>query len=205
MEVIKFKNCDDFMQYIESNTVGEIGRGREGSAFLTNNDRVIKYIKSGLARKYCLTDERLLTTDKVWLEHFYLPETLFAIGNQIIGYETRYFSNDLFSKKGKIDQQFVDRLVMARAKLLEEIKLLYQLHYFVLDLPPNILFDGKEFACIDTLNYQYKPKVRLVENQVVLDNAICCALTKYDSTFKYQHFGSLELTLKKNNYSIIQK
>ena len=201
MKTVKFNTRSEFLKYIKGNSIEEIGRGREGIAFLTRDGRVIKYIESGLAKEYQLNDKTLLTTDVVWLESFYLPEVIYAIGNKIIGYETRYFSNNLFDKKGKINQTFIDHLLIARKNLLRDAKVLCDHHFFIYDAPPNILFNGKNLAFIDTLNYKYNPKVKLIENQMVLDHAICCALSKYDESFKYQYFEGLGLALKKNNYS----
>ena len=201
MKTISFKNRNDFMQYIKSNSIREIGHGREGVAFLTTDGRVIKYIESGLAREYKSDDKRLLTTDIVELESFYIPEVLFTIGNVIIGYETRYFANNLFATKGKINQQLVDSLLVAREKMLRDAKTLCQYHFFIVDAIPNLMFDGQNLVCIDTINYKYNPKVRLIENQIVLDHAICCSLSRYDDSFKYRDFERLGLTLKKNLYS----
>lgn len=170
-----FSNPDDIKKYVLCNSSKKIGSGWEGNVYLSNDNNTLKLFKNNYKVSYT---EDILTTSDISLKSFIFPDELFICANKIYGYETRFFSNDIFNTKKEVIVD-LEKLLKARNKALEDIKILTQDNYNLRDVTDNILFDGECFAFIDTLSY-YKGNADLDKNILLLDDALNSKLMNID-------------------------
>lgn len=189
-----------FLKMVSQNKVKDIGRGAEGTAYLMNNGSIMKCLDD----KYQINEERqkyLLTANDVNVDHFCLPQNIYLVDGKIIGYDAAYFKNNLFNNNnhGVIDKAMAYKIIAAREDLLDDIRKLTELKYYLYDLRGNLLFDGENFGVIDTINYIYDEKIKILTNIISMDYAILYRLNKYDNTIDYNIGENVVRCLKRNN------
>lgn len=168
MCMIEFKTDRELVNYIGNEKVEMIGTGTEGSVFLTKEDDTIKYIK----RRYrILYNSSIITSSLFKLDSFFFPTEIIIDDSRVSGYRAKYFANDIFNsnKEGSIN---LEKMLIARSKMIDDIKILSSEKYSISDLDYNLMFDGEKFGAIDTLSYFKNKKLRLSDNIYKLDNAI---------------------------------
>lgn len=175
-QLIIFDNAFDIKKYVLDNSVRKIGSGWEGTVYLTPSNNTLKLFKDNYKVSY---NEDILMASDLNLKSFVFPDELFICDNQIYGYKAKYFFNDIFNSTKK--DKFIDleKLLIARRQVLEDIKVLTQANYRLRDISNNILFDNNNLAIIDTLSYD-KKSVTLDENIELLDDALNLELMDID-------------------------
>lgn len=183
---------DNLKLFISKEEVGDcfngmkltvIGNGVEGVAYLDNNNHVYKQIKPNYAVLY---DPSIITTSKFDLDSFIFPDQLFLCGKDILGYRTRYFKDDVLCDVTRKETVEIDleKLLEAREKMIEDVKVLTEADYVLDDMYGNVLFNGENLAAIDTLDYPKINNIELYENIELLDYAIITRLVLIDSRVK---------------------
>lgn len=154
-----------------------IGNGVEGVAYLDNNNHVYKQIKPNYAVLY---DPSIITTSKFDLDSFIFPDQLFLCGKDILGYRTRYFKDDVLCDVTRKETVEIDleKLLEAREKMIEDVKVLTEADYVLDDMYGNVLFNGENLAAIDTLSYYQEEGIDLDSNIKSLDRALDFKLYK---------------------------
>ena len=148
-----YESGSEFKKYAGPLLKAKLGDGAEGTAYLTKDGNVLKIIYNNMIRPDY--DSTMLTTDIIDLESFLFPTEIYTYKGKIIGYKTRYFAGDIFYNNRMIDSTWMDlnQLLKAREKMLKDIEKLSELNYVIVDLPYNILYNGKSLAGCDTLAY----------------------------------------------------
>lgn len=159
----------------------KIGFGVEGITYLSNDGMVIKEIQNQIhLTKY---NEDIITTSKYNLDTFIFPEELYIYDNLIYGYKAKHFENDLFCNLNREEDAYIDleKLLEAKEKMIEDIKVLTKDNYKLNDLFSNILFDGEKLVGIDTLHYSKDENITLDDNIRDLNQALNFRLYKLES------------------------
>lgn len=180
----KFENIDELKKYLKSIALCKIGSGAEGDAYLTKDKQVLKVCTNQIiVHPY---DENIITTDMIDLESFLFPTELLVYKNRIVAYKSRLFKNDIFYNSEMNDLALLDlnELLRARKKMIKDIEKLSRYNYKIIDLPYNLLFNGKNLAACDTLSY-YKKENVLNDNLESLDYALNTKLKEIDPDYSY--------------------
>lgn len=180
----KFTNPEELKKYLKSLAVYKIGIGSEGNAYLTHDNEVLKVnLNNLLIHDY---NEDIITTDMIDLESFLFPNELILYNDRVIAYKTKLFKGDIFynNKMRYIAVLDLNKLLKAREKMINDIINLSSYNYLIMDLPYNLLCDGKKLAACDTLSYLKKEK-SLKANLESLDYAIDIKLSEIDPTYNY--------------------
>ena len=182
MKKIIFNSVDEFKIFIENNSVIFIGEGSEGKCFLGKDGDVYKDLTEGYYVENYDIDE-IITEEDILLDSFNFPKTLFVIDDQLVGYTARYFDNDIFGNNNlglpKIEQIDFDKLLEARFKMIEDIRILTENQIGIFDLSYNLLFDGEKLVGVDTLGYYRDPCITFEQNIGNLDTAIKDAINGF--------------------------
>lgn len=179
-KIINFKTTDEFRKYVDLVSLKEIGSGSEGYAYLTKDKKVIKSYLDGydnVERDY----KKIITSDDFKLNSFIFPDKLYLVDDKIVGYISKYFSNDIFNND-YIDKKInLNKIAYAREKMLDDIATLNYNKIYLFELCFNLLFDGKKMVAIDTLDYYKDLNISLdkliIENTKTLDYAITTVLS----------------------------
>ncbi len=150
MNIVKYSSKEELDNYIRHNYDKALGIGREGACFLMPDGYVIKSLYSD--RYY-----------EEWLRKFegvQIPGFVFANGGVLIDDIVKALFMDYASGKQIHEVKFekcpIEMLRSALERLKENITALSNLgikideYYY-----KNILFDGSNFALIDTQGYEY--------------------------------------------------
>lgn len=178
-----FNTMEELRGYIRLNTNNskEIGFGVEGVIYLSKDGDTIKEIQN--PTRVLPYDEEIITTNDYKLDSFIFPSELYLYNNIIYGYKAKYFKNDLFCdlyRENAVEMD-LEKLLAAREKMIEDIKVLTNDNYKLDDLFGNILFDGEKLVGIDTLSYYKESGITLDDNISSLDQALNFKLYKIDS------------------------
>ena len=175
----EFKTEKEVMMFIKENVIKKIASGYEGTAYLTKEGNVIKsMLYSDIPKKY---NDDIIMSDDIKLDSFIFPNELFILNDIVVGYSEDYFKNNIFTFKG-MDYIDIDKLSLARNKMIEDTKVLTDNGYYLYDIPGNILFDNNRLVAIDTLDYKKDNTITLNKNIEIIDYAILMLLSfKYPS------------------------
>ena len=176
MKKIIFDSIDEFKNFIKNNDSGIfVGQGSEGKCFLGKNGNIYKDLTVGDCIENYNIDE-IITEDDISLDSFAFPKTLFIVGDELVGYTAKHVENDIFENSNlefpELDQINFDKLLEAREKMIEDIKILTENQIGIFDLSYNLLFDGEKLVGVDTLGYYRDPCITFERNIKNLDTAI---------------------------------
>ena len=171
-----FDTPQDIKEYILENRIKKIGCGVQGETYLTKDNTVLKEMHTGFIFPY---DDTIITSDKFKLDSFIFPDELFIANGSIYGYSAKFFKNDVFCDMYRTEDKEIDleKLLKARLKVIEDIKVLTEVGYGIDDTVGNVLFDGEKLALIDTLGY-VRDETKIEKNLRKLDLALDIALYK---------------------------
>lgn len=208
MKSIKeFKSSNDFDLYMKNNKRKFIESGTEGEVYLTDNDYVIKYMKDSYDPKYLSESKDIIMSSDLQLDSFIFPDELFVIGDQVVGYKAKHFKGNILkfpnSSVEKEEDLNLDRLIESRDKMLEDIKVLTDMGYYLFELPRNILFNNKKLCAIDTLDYRKDTSDELLKKNLKLfDYALAlelCDHTEDNSISLGDDFDTVIQKIKRRN------
>lgn len=167
-----FNSISEITDYIKLNAIQELGSGVEGVVYLTKSNKAIKYIKNSLNTIAYRSD--IIMSNDYNLSSFIFPDKLLMYKNLVYGYESKYFKNDVLCNEYRREKVEIDleKLLEARERLIEDVKVLTNEKYKLDDIPGNVLFDENNLACIDTLSYNRKAFVTLNDNISAIDRAL---------------------------------
>ena len=184
-QIISFNSLKDFLLFLRRKECYLLpgGEGSEGQCYLSKLDgKLYKFINKvdnngEPVVKYDIT--KIITTQDIDLIHYVLPEELYVINNQLIGYKTKYIKEDNFfteipSKKIsiKVYNLTEKKLLSAYYRILKETDRLSKKSIQTYDLNCNILFTGEDYFGIDTCGYQHTENDVFSENKYALEEAI---------------------------------
>lgn len=180
----EFKSGTDLDLYINSKKKKFIQSGTEGEVYTTKDNNIIKYMKESYRPKYLSESKDIIMSSDIKLDSFIFPDELFVIDDQIVGYISDYFEGNILrfpnSKVEKEEELNLEALIEARYKMIEDIKELTDMGYYLFDLPMNILFDNKKLCAIDTLDYRKDLSSDLLKkNLKFLDYALAFELCNH--------------------------
>ena len=167
-----FNSISEITDYIKLNAIQELGNGVEGVVYLTKSNKAIKYIQNSLNTIAYSSD--IIMSNDYNLSSFIFPDKLLMYKNLVYGYESKYFKNDVLCNEYRRENVEIDleKLLEARERLIEDVKVLTNEKYKLDDMPGNVLFDGNNLACIDTLCYNRNAFVTLNNNISAIDRAL---------------------------------
>ena len=167
-----FNSISEITDYIKLNAIQELGSGVEGVVYLTKSNKAIKYIQNSLNTIAYRSD--IIMSNDYNLSSFIFPDKLLMYKNLVYGYESKYFKNDVLCNEYRKEKVEIDleKLLEARERLIEDVKVLTNEKYKLDDIPGNVLFDGNNLACIDTLSYNRNAFVTLNNNILAIDRAL---------------------------------
>lgn len=171
-----FDTPQDIKEYILENRIKKIGCGVQGETYLAKDNTVLKEMHAGFVVPY---DDTIIISDKFKLDSFIFPDELYIANDLVYGYKAKFFKNDVFCDMYRTEDKEIDleKLLKARLKVIEDIKVLTEYRYGLDDTIGNVLFDGEKLALIDTLGY-VKDDTNLDDNLRKLDLALDIALYK---------------------------
>lgn len=176
-----FTSTMEVNSYFEKMHLMQIGNGVEGEAYLDDNNSVYKRIKPNY---YVTYEPSIITTSMFNLESFIFPDELFVLNRDIVGYKTRFFKGDVLCDINRKETATIDlnKLLLARKKMIKDLKVLTKAGYALDDTYGNVLFNGEQLAAIDTLSYYQDSSVTLMDNIAKIDKALDFKLYKIDPT-----------------------
>lgn len=181
MENLKiFSDLKELDKYLNCNIVREVGNGLEGYTYLAKDGSLLKRIRHQVVINASI--DSIITTSMFCLESFIFPDELYVCDKTVYGYKTRFFYGDVFCDTRRKESAIIDleKLLKARNRMLEDIRILSIFKYKLNDLCGNLLFDGKRLAAIDTLSYSKDENITLKDNINSLDTAISYSLHRLD-------------------------
>ena len=129
--IITFDNYYQFNNFIKDKGLLEkIGEGSEGICYLSPTEQKAYKILYETFKKQIIemyTPSQIITTKDIELKHFYLPEELYTMKQQLLGYKTKYLPTDLFDfdkRNGNSTNLYrinFDKLIKAYYRMLKEI------------------------------------------------------------------------------------
>ena len=182
----KFNTEEDLKKYINNLVIRNVGSGTEGYAALTKANDIIKYIEWQHRIPY---DEEIITTADYKLESFNFPNKLILCKSHVAGYRTRYFNDNLLDTNG---EKYINlsKLLTARKRMIEDIKVISKDKYRMNDIENNLLFDGERLCAIDTLDYRIVSNLTLSDNIELLDEAIRIKLCMIDPRIAFWNIST---------------
>ena len=202
-----FKNGNEYEDYLSDACVKKIGSGREGIAYLTKDNDVVKRIIGDCFLDDCdnkdiyKKDRKIIMAQDYDVNTYLFPKQLLMIDDLIVGYVTDYFPNNIIKCRspynGDIKDIDADRLLAAYYEMVEDTKKISEDNVLVYDLTCNLLFNNEKLAAIDTLNYYVSDKSTLKENLETLSYALLCELHYHDCHFEPNYRKSVEYNLKR--------
>ena len=216
--IINFANYNQFDNFIKDKGIlRKVGEGSEGICYLSPTEQKVYKV---LNKKYDrLTEEsyipsEIITTKDIELKRFYLPEELYTMKEQLLGYKTKYLPTDLFDfdkRDGNLDNLYkmnFDKLIKAYYKMLKEIEKLSNEQIKIYDLSHNLIFTGANLIGIDTCGYKrinsnFTDGISLSEfNTYKLDDAIREVFAYW---LMYSHDLSIEAVAELNQEENTEK
>lgn len=171
-KVTFYENLDDFKKYVKKIRLNPLGVGSEADAYLTKDLEVIKdyrkYEKEYKPGLYIMDGD-------IKLDSFIFPKELYVYNGMVCGARMDFFNGDLFNTFAGLEKIDLDKLVEAREKFIEDIKVMTKEGYKLYELYANVLYNNKYLKAIDTMNYK-KEDVDLDTNIRFLDAAIMGSL-----------------------------
>ena len=162
--IITFDNYYQFNNFIKDKGLLEkIGEGSEGICYLSSTEQKVYKILYETFKKQIIemyTPSQIITTKDIELKHFYLPEELYTMKQQLLGYKTKYLPTDLFDfdkRNGNPTNLYrinFDKLIKAYYRMLKEIEKLSKEKIQIYDLSHNLMFTGANLIGIDTCGYE---------------------------------------------------
>lgn len=203
----EFKSGTDLDLYINSKKKKFIQSGTEGEVYTTKDNNIIKYMKESYRPKYLSESKDIIMSSDLQLDSFIFPDELFVIGDQIVGYTSNYFEGNILKfPNSRVDHEEelnLDALIEARFKMIEDIKELTELGYYLVELPHNILFNNEKLCAIDTLDYRKSNMSDLLQKNIHnLDYALAfelCDHTEDNSISLGDSFDTVIQKIKRRN------
>jgi len=191
-----FKNLKEFRNFIKKRSIYSglfLGRGREGCCYESPIDHLAYKVLDDsfdeeMSSSSISTLSKIITAKDFFSEHFLFPHTLFATDEKLLGYTSRAISNNLFARikinnEDWISQIDFDMLLKAYDVMIREIERLSKEHIEIFDLGANLMFDGKQFYGIDTVEYRTVDKNPLKENLESLKIALIHVFNIWENEF----------------------
>ena len=171
----EFKDIDEFKRFVRSNVICEFGEGSEGKVYVSKDNDVIKTMIDPIWPKKLEEFPDIIMADDMKLESFIFPKELYIVDGIIVGYKQDRFYGNIFDGYLSSDILFLDKLIEARERFLDDTKIITAAGYRLYELPRNILFNNKQLVAIDTLDY-IKEDVTYQENVEIVDYALLLEL-----------------------------
>lgn len=163
-KIINFDSIFDFNYFLQEKKCSNvIGIGSEGICLLSKEDKhLYKKIDNDALKEIGLNYDakKIITTDDIDLSKFILPQELYILKEQLLGYKTKYIKpKDLFNLEN-LELLIKERLfneenfLKAYDKIEKEVFLLSKEKIKIYDLNYNLIFTGKQLYGIDTCGYE---------------------------------------------------
>ena len=203
----EFKSSTDFDLYMKNNKRKFIASGTEGETYISSDGNLIKYMKDSFSPKYISECPNIIMSSDLQLDSFIFPDELFMIGDQIVGYKSKLFEGNILkfpnSRVDSEEELNIEALIEARFKMMEDIKELTNMGYYLFELPRNILFNNEKLCAIDTLDYRKDSSDELLKkNLKLLDYALTlelCDHTEDNSIALGDSFDTVIQKIKRRN------
>lgn len=186
-KIVKFSSLKDYLNFLGKKNCSNrylIGEGAEGKCFFSPTDGcVYKLItkKDYNGERIANYDvKKIITTHDLELSQYILPEELYIINNELIGYKTKYIKEkSIFDETNpketikKLQELKEKVLIEGYYKILEETDKLSKEQIEIYDLTYNLLFTGEQYYGIDTCGYQQTNEENILTyNRDYLNEAI---------------------------------
>lgn len=209
-KIIPFSTLKDYIHFLSERKCHQIGEGAEGKCYLSDLDgyvyKVITNVDNTGKRIGSYDASKIITTQDIKLSHYILPDELYVIDNEVIGYRTKYIKEknifeeynpkEIIKQLSNLKEQI---LINAYHEIREETDILSKAQIEIYDLTYNLLFTGQKYYGIDTCGYERTEENILTYNREYLDDAIrenfCTMLYK---TQQYSDESISELDYKED-------
>lgn len=176
-----FKNVSEITDKYDLGRHRFIDSGSEGRAFRIGNEIVKMYDKIPE-----ISYQDVITIDDFNLKSFLFPKKLLLVDDKLVGYTTDYFPNDILTlvddNPDNIYEIDLDSLRRSREVFLKDLEVLTDAGIYTVDMPFNLLYDGKVLKAIDTA--KYKELFSASENKYSLDVGIRRYLKEFNLKYK---------------------
>ena len=196
-KIINFDNEKEFINYTKIDESNKIDCGSEGVIYLTDDEKIIKYMIDPYAPKEYSEFPDIIMSDDLKLDSFIFPDELYILDGQIIGYKEDFFANNIFDPRNPAKSIDVEKLLKAREKLIEDAKVITDKGYKLFEFPGNVLYDTNKLVGIDTLDYYKKNNITLSENIGIIDYALILELIDIYPEIEFNIKNSLENEIEK--------
>ena len=185
-KITPFNSLKDFIIFLAKKGCMQcqlIGEGAEGKCYLSNVDGyVYKVITNKNFDGQSIVNydiKKVITIDDIELKQYILPEELYVVDNELVGYKTRYIKEkNIFDESNsyeilkKLYELKEKVLIDAYYRILKETEMLSRKQIKICDLTYNLLFTGDQYYGIDTCGYEKVQDNLLEYNKEYLDEAI---------------------------------
>ena len=173
----------------------EIGKGKEGVAYLSNDGVVIKKILNS-HNNYNI--DKIITTKDIDLKSFAFPINLFAVDDQLMGYTSKYIKPITKENVRTID---FNNFMTSYYEVKDDVKTLIANNIVMNDLLKNVIYNGKQFAIIDTCSFERR-YIITHDDLSYLDLAIRDLLDDLFETDEFRSISNVEEAVKKAKLKI---
>lgn len=185
-KIIEFPSLKDYIIFIGKKGCRQlIGEGAEGKCYLSKLDgNVYKLITNKDSNGNLIINyniNKIITTEDIHLENYILPEELYVVDNELIGYKTKYIKEKSVFAEQK-PQEILKKLYNLKEKILieayyqilKETDILSKEKIEIYDLTYNLLFSEAKYYGIDTCGYEKTNNTTFLQayNRYYLEEAI---------------------------------
>ena len=117
-KIVNFESKEEFNNFLDSVTYEALGSGSEGSCFRGKDGLAYKFLDIDEDEESDYNPEKIITTADIQTEAFALPDTIFTVKDNFVGYTSNLISPNLFSNRFLVDNNTVSHIDFDKLILL---------------------------------------------------------------------------------------
>lgn len=153
MAIENYNYYSDFLKKVDEDFRYDLGSGDNSWTILTKDGSCLKIYNDPIERNI----NRILTVEDYDLNSFAFPTILHVCDNKLLGYNSKYVSNELLVRDcNYIEFLPFDKLENAYDVFMGDVERLSKDKIILCNLNGNILFGGEHLIAVDTIDYGLK-------------------------------------------------
>ena len=173
-----FNSIEDFNEYLNNNSKFILNNFGCSNIHMTKDNEILKDMSNFNYPLKLLNENDIIMDGDYDLESFIFPNELYIFEDNILGYKSKYFNNDIMEDNLRYIN--IEALLKARKRIIKDIKVLSNEGYYLWGLALNTLFDNEKLCAISTVNYCKALSVKLKHNIDMLDTGLIMRLKDHN-------------------------